>query len=548
MKRLIVIFVLLFYYDLTLIAQNEQHSIEQKYWDFLEFADTCRAEEYALLIPMAQKILNGSSSTLSVRKRINVNLVMGNVYTSTSHLNGLKMVLANMCELQKEDSLNVYLPGIIEEYKCRIERTKNKLAPFLDKMRGVWVSAESTYLGRPYLFIRIENEIDSLQVSLAGRMGDKTRDMHVSPKDRQMKIWFGNEELRKGAALLATTISIVGEEVSRSITRSIAIKNINKLYTANRVLQQASSEIGGILIQALAKSLATSWHTVYLTEVKIHEVYDGIAKVSIDYYVESRSSEGEIRRDSSYTEWTFYKMGMTPDARDIFIGNIKDARKEYNKDSMVYAGCTDLQIELLTSEEKVKDGTRTFNLDTYRQMYEWYEKSFESPDCQLDSVTKARLLWDLDLKPRNLFCNPDYPAYPIHAKKDILFRGTWKVNMPLYEYYISMNDLYGHGFDVIITDLYSDTGIVPKDMFKVYLTDVPQSFAKRFLSWHEPYFGQLFFKDYKKDSGEYMYEGYFKEKKFHGKGKIFKLNTSTYEYELIEEGEYVYGKLKKQRR
>ena len=159
---------------------------------------------------------------------------MGNVYTSISHLDGLKEVLSNMYELQKRDSLNVYLPGIIEEYKYRIERTKNKLSPFLDKMRGIWVSAESTYLGRPYLILKIENEIDSIQVVLSGKMNDKTCDMFVSPKNRQMKIWFGDENLRKGSAILAATVSIVGEQVSRSVTRSIAVANRNKRWTVNR--------------------------------------------------------------------------------------------------------------------------------------------------------------------------------------------------------------------------------------------------------------------------------------------------------------------------
>lgn len=550
MKKLIV-FVFFFMYcsPVSMAQQDAQPSIEQKYWGFLEFADTCREEEYAMLIPMAQEILNDTSSALSVRKRINLNLVMGNVYTSISHLDGLKEVLSNMYELQKRDSLNVYLPGIIEEYKYRIERTKNKLSPFLDKMRGIWVSAESTYLGRPYLILKIENEIDSIQVVLSGKMNDKTCDMFVSPKNRQMKIWFGDENLRKGSAILAATVSIVGEQVSRSVTRSIAVANRNKRYTAKRALQQGLSEIGGMFMQALAKSLATSWQTMYLTEVNIQELYDGIAKVSIDYYVESKSSEGAIRRDSSYTEWTLYKLGITPDARDIFIRNIKYSRKEYKKDSLQrYAGCTDLQRELLASEENVKDGTRKFNLDTYRRMYECYEKAFESPDCRLDSVTKARLLMDLDLKPRNLFCNPDYPAYPIQAKKDMLFQGIWKVRMPWadrsVEYLIDMDELYGHGFDVIIADLYADTGVIPEDIFNVSLTTVPRGFAKRFLVWHDPYFGKLFFNDYNKESGRYMYEGYFKNKKFHGKGKIFKLDTSTNEYELMEEGEYVNGKLK----
>ena len=130
----------------------------------------------------------------------------------------------------------------------------------------------------------------------------------------------------------------------------------------------------------------------------------------------------------------------------------------------------------------------------------------------------------------------------------MLFQGIWKVRMPWadrsVEYLIDMDELYGHGFDVIIADLYADTGVIPEDIFNVSLTTVPRGFAKRFLVWHDPYFGKLFFNDYNKESGRYMYEGYFKNKKFHGKGKIFKLDTSTNEYELMEEGEYVNGKLK----
>lgn len=563
--RLLTLFITLILMSSSLSAQDNPTDDLYSYQDIVNLADTISPEERGLLTPIILTALDAKPSSLTNRQRINLNIILGNLYTAASYVEGLKAIADTFAMYQKTDSANPYLPGLIADFRERALQARKRRNPLLSEMTGTWISGEVVNdLCYPHLTVRIYEDNDTLKVSLSGSptnpywgvldgdhpypfSNNTTKDIHVSLKKGNLISWHGGGSTKHGNAALAAGISIASEQFTRNLTQSIAYRNRHS-NSAKSALAQGTTELAGMLGQALALYLSTSYQYTDLITLEMNPVMSGIIDSKFSYHRRKISSRGKDMADSTHFHVTLFKvdtLGKTP-----FIDG--DIKKQWKKDS-VELKAKNLRpelLELLRTKGNFKNSEEIaiHNRNIYDRLQQKYD-SFDIDSIPINPNTVLPYTWTLIDGPNRLSSINQGMPYKWNGQS-CMFLGTWKAEDGCWLSEFPMQNwdnaiqfrrriIGALNPDKPYNDKPWDEGENEDEIYIVYTKGNLSRLKPDKLHLH---FGRLVFHDYKKVNGTFIYEGSFENDKWNGEGKVYQVADNGEEI-LIEEGIYKNNKL-----
>lgn len=438
---------------------------------------------------------------------------------------------------------------------------------FRERMQGTWVCAETSPMFAPIFYLHIMSDsvrrdeaihcnffqgtkikYDKLgnKIDIAPSLG--TKEVIYSATEGKMAAFFGYSKLDEGNPVLAATIAKAGEELSASLTRSIAIKNKRKPNSTGDILGRTGSELLGGLMQVLGASLSEQVNYTRLFNYHLTEIVPGIARLEMLYTLIEESSQKGISKSYAYKRAYLYKISpsdelafssYSPEKYDMPFA------KDYTACPL---GIDDMEAYLAARNADVTDSIEAHSkeiLNEYPHLRYYFPKLKSASlanyymmrrftnllQQRLDEVPEELL--DDELR-RDLQADIDYRSKfrGIFPKEVVLeefgdlgtvrFQGSYRIvdKSENYQFYI-------HRFPKELAMMQWGEKNLPIYYSSDYVT-------KWLRKCTDPMEGTLRWQD--KKGHEYRYEGQIEDKKLHGQGKMWQDGV------LVHEGQFKEGK------
>ncbi len=507
-----------------------------------------------------------SSAQTSDELVFNSSSILGNIAFNARDYNYLTQNISRMEQAAGKLGNSAQLQAPISKLRDRKEMIKGYEVPFSERMKGTWVSAYVDYYGEPDMFIEIM--ADSIRINpfkgFYSKIGyDKegnikesdrhpelgTKEIVESPDRRQMAAFFGYSQLDKGNPMLASAIAAASEQWSGAMTRSSAYRNRKNPYSVGAAFSSFTSSAVGMLGMALAASLSETVKYTTLNNIYLTEIVPGIVRMDREYILIKESSQ-EGRSEYHYPQ-SIYLYRITAADSLIFTGLSPEKFKQpYTKDMCAIPGdVKDQDAYLAHFNRAIADSieSRRAELDSIYREYKWlatapvkaaiYANYFmreplakavlnrlsETPEGLLDDRTQLEIYRDIVYHSRNqdLF---DYmvPVDGFEGRDNAKFSGIYFNRM---ENFIWLRPM-------MLRQLLAGEALLPNGEPVYWRTDLEKA-AKDLRENISPISGVL---TWEKKGKQYRYEGEFRDRKFHGNGKL------TEDGVVVHEGLFENGK------
>lgn len=495
----------------------------------------------------------------------NSSSILGNIAFNARDYHYLDSNISRMEKAAQSLGNSDQLRQAISKLRERKELIKGYAVPFRERMTGTWVSAYVNYSGVPDMFLEITG--DSIRINpfkeFSSKIGyDKdgnikesdrhpelgTKQIVESPERRQMAAFFGYSQLDKGNPMLASAIAAASEQLSGAMTRSAAYRNRKNPYSVGASFSSFTSSAVGMLGMALAASLSETVKYTKLNNIYLTEIVPGIVRMDREY-VEIQESSQTGRSEYHYPQ-SIYLYKITAADSLIFTGLSPEKFKQpYTKDMCaIPIDVKDEDGYIARFNQVIADSieSRRAELDSIYREAKWFytapgktamyanyfmreplakavlNRLTETPEGLLDDRTQLEIYRDIVYHSRNqdIF---DYmvPVDGFEGRENAKFSGHYRNKM---------SGIWNR--PMMLRQLLAGEALLPNGEPVYWRTDLEKA-AKELQEGISPISGVM---TWEKKGKQYRYEGEFRDRKFHGNGKL------TEDGVVVHEGEFVNGK------
>lgn len=460
------------------------------------------------------------------RIRQNVNIVLANLYADLGEAEALQSRLLMLKDYLQQNPGGEEMVALYNELSQVYASLLLYSDPFEERMCGLWVSANSIGLdGAPVLALAVykdstDNYVAEINKSCYFAKEFSTSDYyekHLSNDltflggRRQMSAFFGDERLRKSRPELAAAGIAATNQLTRSISQSISVKNKKNLNSVSNTLAQTANDVAGMALSAYIASLAVAKNHVKVLEITCKEEIPGMLTAYLDYDYYLEQSNGKNSEEHYTRRLNLYK--IMPQDSILFIS---PSAKQWKP----YIGCPVNWIQGFSDDEiaaidklgiRKKEKAKLFNKESYNKLYEKVRGNISQLPQEFvnDSIEKS-IEFDFKYSVQNQF-----------FVSDIIMR------LPQLSY---------GNFSGIVESVFPIVTWVHPQKAAEYV--IEKKLRERWYSmcgewFYLPSYGT--FKSENRDEKRMDYEGEWLKKRFHGHGT---LTTSEGTYT----GEFVKGK------
>lgn len=502
----------------------------------------------------------------------NAAYILGNIAFNARDYHYLQLNLDRLRHAAESLPSSNQLHKAISTLEQRGEYIQSYAEDFVQRMTGTWMSAETNGHLIPVAIIDImpDSIIRDANVDRYPERG--TKEVVFSPETRQVAAFFGYNMEGKGNTALAVGIAKAGEHLSHSMTRSIAIRN-RRRSTVGSQFAMFSSEMSGMLAQGMAKIFSGSENISDTYDYYVRELYPGIARLDIQHKVIYESSQKGVSK-YDYTK-SLYVYKINPEDSIAFA--------KYQDKKGIPCDKTHTRFPLGSSDpDRYLESINQFIFNCYGGQ-EAYKQAVKSKEYiaripqHLQDYARSGQKWYNVITPfaANIIMNQrlsDKLSTKVNSipkgmleqsllqdlETDISLRlnnkGFFPTNVTIYEYpnlgTIEFQGVYdiapvfrGEAKPIGLNSIYywdvSDFEL-PNELALMQAGEIPASMSmekiyKKLRDTVLPVEGVMTGYD-KKRKKNFRYEGEFKDRKFHGKGKLW------LDEELIHDGMFENGK------
>lgn len=288
-----------------------------------------------------------SSAQTSDELVFNSSSILGNIAFNARDYNYLTQNISRMEQAAGKLGNSAQLQAAISKLRDRKEMIKGYEVPFRERLQGTWVSAEVDYKREPPMFLDIMGdsirinpykEFTYVEYDKEGNLKEKfrhpeygTKEIVVLPEQRQVAAFFGYSQLDKGNPMLASAIAAASEQWSGAMTRSAAYRNRKNPYSVGASLSSFTSSAVGMLGMALAASLSETVKYTKLNNIYLTEIVPGILRMDREY-VEITESSQEGRSEHHYPQSVYLYKITAADSLAFAHYSDKKYKQPYEKD------------------------------------------------------------------------------------------------------------------------------------------------------------------------------------------------------------------------
>lgn len=288
-----------------------------------------------------------SSAQTSDELVFNSSSILGNIAFNARDYNYLTQNISRMEQAAGKLGNSAQLQAAISKLRDRKEMIKSYEVPFRERLQGTWVSAEVDYKREPTMFLDIMGdsirinpykEFTYVEYDKEGNLKEKfrhpeygTKEIVVLPEQRQMAAFFGYSQLDKGNPMLASAIAAASEQWSGAMTRSAAYRNRKNPYSVGASLSSFTSSAVGMLGMALAASLSESVKYTELNNIYLTEIVPGIVRMDREYVLIKESSQTG-RSEYHYPQSVYLYKITAADSLAFAHYSDKKYKQPYEKD------------------------------------------------------------------------------------------------------------------------------------------------------------------------------------------------------------------------
>ena len=288
-----------------------------------------------------------SSAQTSDELVFNSSSILGNIAFNARDYNYLTQNISRMEQAAGKLGNSAQLQAAISKLRDRKEMIKGYEVPFRERLQGTWVSAEVDYKREPTTFLDIMGdsirinpykEFTYVEYDKEGNLKEKfrhpeygTKEIVVLPEQRQVAAFFGYSQLDKGNPMLASAIAAASEQWSGAMTRSAAYRNRKNPYSVGASLSSFTSSAVGMLGMALAASLSETVKYTKLNNIYLTEIVPGILRMDREY-VEITESSQEGRSEHHYPQSVYLYKITAADSLAFAHYSDKKYKQPYEKD------------------------------------------------------------------------------------------------------------------------------------------------------------------------------------------------------------------------
>lgn len=288
-----------------------------------------------------------SSAQTSDELVFNSSSILGNIAFNARDYHYLDRNIGRMEKAAQSLGNSDRLRQAISKLQERKELIKGYAVPFRERLQGTWVSAEVDYKREPPMFLDIMGdsirinpykEFTYVEYDKEGNLKEKfrhpeygTKEIVVLPEQRQVAAFFGYSQLDKGNPMLASAIAAASEQWSGAMTRSAAYRNRKNPYSVGASLSSFTSSAVGMLGMALAASLSETVKYTKLNNIYLTEIVPGILRMDREY-VEITESSQEGRSEHHYPQSVYLYKITAADSLAFAHYSDKKYKQPYEKD------------------------------------------------------------------------------------------------------------------------------------------------------------------------------------------------------------------------
>lgn len=288
-----------------------------------------------------------SSAQTSDELVFNSSSILGNIAFNARDYHYLDRNIGRMEKAAQSLGNSDRLRQAISKLQERKELIKGYAVPFRERLQGTWVSAEVDYKREPPMFLDIMGdsirinpykEFTYIEYDKEGNLKEKfrhpeygTKEIVVLPEQRQVAAFFGYSQLDKGNPMLASAIAAASEQWSGAMTRSAAYRNRKNPYSVGASLSSFTSSAVGMLGMALAASLSETVKYTKLNNIYLTEIVPGILRMDREY-VEITESSQEGRSEHHYPQSVYLYKITAADSLAFAHYSDKKYKQPYEKD------------------------------------------------------------------------------------------------------------------------------------------------------------------------------------------------------------------------
>lgn len=288
-----------------------------------------------------------SSAQTSDELVFNSSSILGNIAFNARDYNYLDRNIGRMEKAAQSLGNSDRLRQAISKLQERKELIKGYAVPFRERLQGTWVSAEVDYKREPPMFLDIMGdsirinpykEFTYVEYDKEGNLKEKfrhpeygTKEIVVLPEQRQVAAFFGYSQLDKGNPMLASAIAAASEQWSGAMTRSAAYRNRKNPYSVGASLSSFTSSAVGMLGMALAASLSETVKYTKLNNIYLTEIVPGILRMDREYVLIKESSQ-EGRSEHHYPQSVYLYKITAADSLAFAHYSDKKYKQPYEKD------------------------------------------------------------------------------------------------------------------------------------------------------------------------------------------------------------------------
>ena len=487
----------------------------------------------------------------------NASYILGNIAFNARDYHYLQLNIQRLKEASESLPASGQLRKAISTLEQRGEYIQNYAEDFIQRMTGTWMSAENNGFMTPVAII------DIMPACARNNRNNTTLEIAWSPDTRQVGAFFGYSEGNKGNPALAAGLAKAGEQWSAATTRSIAVRN-RKKTTVGSQFAMFGSEVGGMLVQAFAKKLSERISTSVTNDYYVTEIYPGIARLDIIRKIVEESSQKGVTEYNYSKSLFIYK--IAPEDSIAFAKFQYKKHTPFHKDKVrVPIGTDDeeayidamntLVVNHYGGKEKYITAIKKKEyLDQLPENDRYFSKSWSNstPPYAANIVMNQRLRKIIGNRLQSVPSGILDESITEDLYYDIKYRirnhGVFKDKVIIFDY-PDFGEVFFSGIYAIYQkqiwafpkcwETFTDFEL-PNELAKMEFGEIPvlnnmEKVYKKLRDSVLPVEGIMTGYD-KKSKKDFRYEGEFKDRKFHGKGKLW------LDGELVHDGMFENGK------
>ena len=197
------------------------------------------------------------------------------------------------------------IPNLINNYKGYIQILKKQKEPFIDRISGLWVSAEVDESGCPCLALLIGENSGNLfayihpYCKFAEYLGNGiyTENIVVDAEQyyKDTYMYFGDVRFRSKNSTILKTLSNEVNSVSQAASESVAVRNYNKPLSGGNIGGQVITNILGGVSQGIINELSVAKTHYYICDISGTFGQGDISYNTKIYYTDIYERSDEIR-------------------------------------------------------------------------------------------------------------------------------------------------------------------------------------------------------------------------------------------------------------